>query len=281
VIALIAVAIREAVDTKIRSDRDVEGLLSVPVLASIGTIPRGARVVSYGRRDAVFADAFALLATQISPEALPRERGHVLAVTSALPNEGKTTTSINLAIALARRGQRVILADFDFRKATLAGVFDVPATASGVLEVLDGIHGVDDALWTVSLEGEGPVLSHNGDHPSTGRGKLQLLPAGVSTGPRHTSAPSDLAWLVTQLRARADVIVLDTPAALLTVEMSEVARLTDQVLVVVRQGHVTHRSLRLLHRQSRGWEASIAGAVLTDATTEASGYGYGYAYGWS
>ena len=71
-------------------------------------------------------------------------------------------------------------------------------------------------------------------------------------------------------------MILDTPPALLTVEMTELARLIDTVVVVVRQGRVTHRSLRTLQRAARNWPAGIAGAVITDARGLGSDYGTYY-----
>jgi Mrp family chromosome partitioning ATPase len=88
--------------------------------------------------------------------------------------------------------------------------------------------------------------------------------------------PSRLGPVIRQLQARADLIILDTPPALLTVEMTELAQLIDLVLVVVRQGRVPQRSLRLLARQARTWPAELAGAVLTDVRkTRAYGNYYG------
>ena len=67
-----------------------------------------------------------------------------------------------------------------------------------------------------------------------------------------------------QLRHEADLVIIDTPPALLTVEMTELARLIDGVLVVVRQGRVSRRTLRSLQQHTRTWRAELIGAVLTD-----------------
>ena len=68
--------------------------------------------------------------------------------------------------------------------------------------------------------------------------------------------------------ADADILMLDTPPALVTVEMAELSRRVDAVILVVRQGRVSRRSLRALARQTKGWKAQITGAVLTDAPQE-------------
>jgi Mrp family chromosome partitioning ATPase len=274
VIALLVVAVREAIDTTVRSESDVEDLLAVPVLATVPSLPRRARIVTYGRYEAVFADTYALLAANLAQGQAETKR-QVLAVTSAVSREGKTTTAANLAVSLARRGMNVILCDFDFRKPALDDVFHIPKGAPGVLQVLAGSATLQSALWSVSLNGPQPRLSPNGVGPladatrsgngeSAPAGSLRLLSSGGAVRASIAHGPR-LAPLLKQLRSQADFVILDTPPALLTVEMAELSQLIDDVLVVVRQGRVTQRSLRSLSRQARTWPAEVAGAVLTDA----------------
>jgi non-specific protein-tyrosine kinase len=80
--------------------------------------------------------------------------------------------------------------------------------------------------------------------------------------------------LLEELGSGADVVILDTPPALATVEMAELSASVDAVLVVVRHGRVTRRSLVALNRQSEGWRADIIGAVLTDSPSEEDEYYY-------
>ena len=75
---------------------------------------------------------------------------------------------------------------------------------------------------------------------------------------------SRLAWLVRELAGRSDLVILDTPPALLTVEVAEVAKMIDMLLVVVRQGRVSQRNLSALSRQARAWHTKLVGAVMTD-----------------
>jgi polysaccharide biosynthesis transport protein len=290
VIALLFVAIREAVDTTIRAESDVEELLSAPVLATVRTLPRRTRIVTYGRHEATFGDTYALLAAQLSPAEKGKQHD-VLAVTSALPGEGKTSTAANLAVAAARRGLNVILVDFDFRKFSMTQLFEIPVRTPGAAQVLEGELTLQDAMWNVSLDGPAPVVSQTGrvgilrapiDPPITTNGRtdrtegtLRLLPSGPTSDTGPVQRPH-LRQLLRELRAEADLVILDTPPALLTVEMTELAQLIDTVIVVVRQGRVTHRSLRTLQRAARNWPAGIAGAVITDARGLGSEYGTYY-----
>jgi tyrosine-protein kinase len=279
-IALLLVAAREAIDTTVRSESDVEDILGTPVLATVRSLPRRTRMVTYGRHEAAFGDTYALLAATVA-QAAEQGKPRVLAVTSAVSSEGKTTTAANLAVALARRGNLVILADFDFRKPALAGVFALPHNAQGTLQILAGTTTTAEVVWQVQLEGRRPEatpltqITQNGPGPERGAaatdgvgGKLWLLPAGGSVRSQSDLKTARLPPLLADLRMRADFVVIDTPPALLTVEMAELAGLIDSVLVVVRQGRVTHRTLRSLNRQARTWSADLAGAVVTDAAGE-------------
>lgn len=279
VIALLLVAAREAIDTTVRSEGDVEEILGAPVLASVRKLPRRARLVTYGRHETLFGDTYALLAATVAQGA---ETPRVIAVTSAVSSEGKTTTAANLAVALARRGERVIIADFDFRKASLGDVFDIPSHAPGTLQVLAGHLPTPRAVWDVMLDGPrpdaAPIATTNGTTPRSTRssvhgGRLWVLPAGGTQRAQASVNSQRLVRLLDELRQHADFVVLDTPPALLTAEMADLAQQIDSALVVVRNGRVTHRSLRSLMRQARRWGTSVDGAVMTDVGGEEH-YGY-------
>lgn len=284
VIALLLVAAREAIDTTVRTESDVEDILGAPVLASVRPLPRRTRMVTYGRHETTFGDTYALLAATLA-QGGNGDGARVLAVTSAVSSEGKTTTAANLGVALARRGNRVVVADFDFRKPALSGLFDLPKDAPGALQVLSGELTTADVSWQVVLDGRRPVATppaevrQNGAGPQPDSsangagGKLLIVPTGGSLRSQSDLKTTNLPGLVQELRSGADFVVLDTPPALLTVEMSELAGLIDSVLVVVRHGRVTHRSLRSLNRQAQRWPAELAGVVVTDAATE-SQYAY-------
>jgi Mrp family chromosome partitioning ATPase len=284
VIALLVVAVREAIDTTVRSESDVEDLLSVPVLATVRSLPRRTRIVTYGRHEAAYADTYALLAANVARGRV-KSTGEVLAVTSAVSREGKTTTAANLAVSLARRGMNVILCDFDFRKPALGDLFHIPAESPGALQVLEGSATLEDSLWSVTLSGPRPRISQNGAvrlheaAPSTNgesatAGSLSVLASGGTVGGWITHG-EQLPQLLKDLRKQADFAIVDTPPALLTVEMAELSQLIDDVLVVVRQGRVTERNLRSLNRQVQTWSAEVAGVVLTDAPATVEQYAYG------
>jgi tyrosine-protein kinase len=281
VVALLLAGAREALNTRVRSEADVEQLLDSPVLASIQTLPKRTRLVTLGGRHTTQpSDTYALLAAN-----LMHIRGDspstTLAVTSALKGEGKTTTAANLAIAFARRGAKVILVDFDVRKPSLAVLFGLPPGSPGILQMVKGDVGPPETLWPVPLNGSRPAGDRDANGrpamlavaPAEGEGSLHVVPAGGSVKAGALSQSPRVAEVLDRLKEQADILILDTPPALLTAEMAELSPNVDMVLVVARQGHVTRRGLQTLSKRAQAWQTEVVGAVVTGTPAEErSGY---------
>jgi polysaccharide biosynthesis transport protein len=285
VVALLVAGLREAFNTRIRSEADVEDSLRRPVLATIESLPKRAGLVTIGRHESRYGDTYALLAANVMQMRGKSKVPTVLAVTSAIAGEGKTTTASNLAVAMAQRGQRVVLADFDLRKPSVGRMFRIPAGSPGVVQLVDGASDLDNTLWTVPLNGASPQDFHpkpllgNGfpvaGAGENGNGSLRVVASGGNERGARVARSPQLPQLLEILGQNADVVILDTPPALATVEMAELSRtVVDAVLVVVRHGRVTRRSLVSLQRQAEGWQSEILGAVLVDAPPEEDDYYY-------
>ena len=282
VVALLIAGAREALNTRVRSEGDVEDMLGKPVLATIQTLPRRVGLVTVGRHETRYGDTYGLLAANLM-QIRGEKTGRVLAVTSAIAGEGKTTTATNLGVALALRGHNVVLADFDTRKPSLGTFFRIPEQSPGVLQLVDGDAKLDEAVWAVPLNGAAPsgraqppgTWSTNGpgrapDEP----GWLRVVPSGGHERGARAARSVRIPTLLESLGEGADLVIVDTPPALATVEMAELAPYVDFVLVVVRHGRVTRRSLQTLSRQAEGWRAELVGAVITDSPPESDDYYY-------
>ena len=179
-------------------------------------------------------------------------RNQLLLVTSPRLGDGKTTTSSNLALTLAREFQhRVILVEADLRRPTLAQRFGLSAQR-GLVDVLLGAIPLDEAII--------PIPGHH----------LSLLPAGEE-GTRSTEllASSMMQRAMDDLRSRFDRIIVDTPPVGLA-DTHILARIADGVIVVVRAGvtprPALERALAAIDRER------LIGLVLNDVDDPATDY---------
>lgn len=199
------------------------------------------------------AEQYRLLQTRLETGDAAR-RTQVLLVTSPSLGDGKTTTSANLALTMAREFQhQVVLVEADLRRPSLAAQFGLRAE-SGLVDVLLGGVALEDAL--VRVPGQ----------------QLTLLPAGAEAA-RSTElvASSMMPRVLDMLRARFDRIVIDTtPMALADTHV--LARLADGVLVVVRSGvtprPALERALASIERER------LLGIVLNEVDDTPGVYSY-------
>jgi Mrp family chromosome partitioning ATPase len=282
-ISLLVVAAREAIDTRVRSEGEVEDLLNVPVIGTIEALPRRVRLVAVGRRHQRFGDMYALLAASLVR--VKDSRLTVIAVTSATAEEGKTTTASNLAAALARRNADVVLLDLDSRKPSLAKLFKIPPSAPGIDEVIERKVTPEHAMWTVSLNGRSSsalptpaeslveVDGAETDGDERDVGSLRVLPMRVSRDGAAQRSPG-LRPILAALRKKSNFVVIDTPPALSVPDVTELAQLVDMVLIVVRHGRVSRRSLNALTRLHRNWPEVQVAAVLVGTPRHEDAYAY-------
>lgn len=272
-VGLITVGIREAIDTRVRSETEVEELLEAPVVGTVERLPGKSKLVVLGRHGARFSDVYGLLAATVVQRA--GEGGSVIAITSATAQEGKTTTAANLGAALAKRNSNVVLVDLDSRNPALATAFGLPPSPVGTAEVLARRVDAREVMREISLNGRATrsatrrpnAPSENTSSvltSSNGSGSLRLLPASRAWDDGVVPYRASLRDLVNDLREQADFVIIDTSPALSTADASEIAKVADMVLVVVRQGRVSRRILTELSRLIRTWPPVSVNAVLVD-----------------
>jgi capsular exopolysaccharide synthesis family protein len=173
-------------------------------------------------------------------------------VTSGVEREGKTTTAVNLAAALAMSGKQVVLVGADLRRPHLHDVFDGD-NSIGLTSVLANGIDVDVALQSPKIDG------------------LRLLAAGpLAADPGALLESSDLASVLDQLRELADFVVLDSAPLLTVADTVPLMELADMTLLVVDARRSTHRrvsSAVAAMAQARG---KLVAAVLTKANSRAT-----------
>lgn len=257
--------LRDYLDDSLRTKDDLEKATGLTVLASIpevATWKKGDRpkVVSLDEPTSQAAEAYRSLRTSIQFLSLDRPM-ELVQVTSAGPGDGKSTTVANLAVALARAGQRVIVIDCDLRRPRIHQFFGLP-NAVGLTSALVGEVSLADAVQQVP-----------------GENRITLLASGpLPPNPSELLSSRRAASLFQNVREVADVVLVDSPPVLPVTDAVVLASHMDAVLLVGTASGATKRAAHRAAESLRLVGAPAVGAVLNGASVE-EGYGYGYGYG--
>ncbi len=255
--ALGVVFTREAVRPGLSGGEEVELRLGLPFLGSVPDLASVAARRDRGRSapdhlvvepSSAFAEAVRSLRTSL---ALPRPaaagRGRVLALTSALPGEGKTVTAICLARSASRGGARVVLVDCDLRRGAVGRLLGL-GTATGLAEVLSGRASLEEAMLRDEASG------------------ASILPLATTVAPSALEAGLETAamdGLLQVLSGRFDLVLLDTAPVLAVAETRVLTAKADAVVVLARWRHTPRKALEAALRLLGSIDAPVAGVALT------------------
>jgi capsular exopolysaccharide synthesis family protein len=260
VFGLVLAFLREALDTRVRSTDEVAERLGVPLLARVPEPPRRLRhenrLAMINDPDGPDAAAFRILRANVDFARMDTD-ARTLLVTSAVAGEGKSTTAANLAVALARAGQRVALVDLDLRRPVIHKFFDLDGP--GVAQVAIGRASLEEALAPIPLVWAAGS-AWNGNRSGI---LLEVLPVGPM--PPHVDdvlANRVVAGVLENLRDRADIVLVDS-TPLLEGEAMTVTAAVDAVVVVIRMDIVRRPMLRELRRVLDAVPARKIGFVAT------------------
>jgi len=259
-------ALRTRLDTRIRSPRDAEQVTAAPPIGAIAydTKAKERPLIVHADPLSPRAESFRTLRTNLQFLDMGGRASFV--VTSSIPSEGKSTTTINLAIALADAGKRVALLDTDLRKPKVAEYLSIEGGA-GLTDVLIGRAKVNEVML-----------------PWGGR-SLYVLPAGkIPPNPSELLGSSQMGTLLNMLEKDFDVVLCDAPPLLPVTDAAILARVTSGALMVVAAGKTTKHQLTGATEALNAVGAKLAGFVMSMVPTRGpdsyySAYGYGYGYG--
>jgi capsular exopolysaccharide synthesis family protein len=264
-LATVLVFLRRAFDSGLTTGRDVETQLGQPYLAGVSdlgsTLDKSTKTtpVAYvvDKPLSVFSEGFRNLRASLIYSRLGEEV-KVIAVTSSLPGEGKTTTSMCLARTMAMSGQSVVLLDCDLRRRSINRMIGKEVTA-GLLEVLAGSATLDEVLVADDVT------------------NVKFLPLAESTyTPRDVFGSPLMDDLLATLRSRFDVIILDTAPVLPVVDTRILCRKADVVAMLVRWRKTPRKAVQNSLGLLTDVGAQVSGVVLTQINVkEQSKYGYG------
>jgi polysaccharide biosynthesis transport protein len=268
----------EGIDNTVRTPEQAQVISALP---SLGMIPLGSKsnleanarlrltvassreaveLVTQARPQSQMAESYRALRTSLlltSLGAPPK----VILVTSALPQEGKTTTSINTAIVLAQKGTRVLLIDADLRRPSIHKTLGM-GPKTGLSNVLTGSATLQQAVVRSTIV---PTLF--------------VLPAGTPPpNPAELLASSNMKDILAELREQYDHIIVDTPPTLSVTDAVVMSTRADAVVLVIRSGQTTKQALRRSRDILMQVNARVAGVLLNAVDLNSPDYYYYYEY---
>jgi capsular exopolysaccharide synthesis family protein len=259
--------LRDWTNHRITSADEVTGILGLEILA-VTSHMTGSRLGSVERARTVqlkpsseIAEGFRSLRTAIYFRA--GESAKTIAITSANPGEGKSTTASNLAIAMAQTGQKILLLEADCRRPSQHHIFGISKPRVGLSSVLCGQATLEQAFHGTSVAG------------------LTLLPCGpIPKDPAEQLNSQAFKDTLKELENRFDRIVIDTTPVVSVTDAIIVAAQANITVLVVRAQRSTRRAILHARDLLSSMGANILGVVVNDAPVRSTSYGYGYRYGY-
>lgn len=211
-------------------------------------------------------ESYKSIRTNISFALSPYER-KIFAVSSANPGEGKSTTSANIAIALAQGGNKVLLIDADLRKSVQHKIFGLK-NKKGLSTAISRMHGIDECISRDVME------------------NLDVMTAGpIPPNPSELLASASMDALLEKLSAQYNYIIIDTPPVNVVTDSMELAKNISGIIIVVRYAVSTTDEVETAMKKVEFSQMDMLGFILNDIKTRHAGkyyskykYGKGYYY---
>ncbi|WP_431235209.1 polysaccharide biosynthesis tyrosine autokinase [Mycolicibacterium psychrotolerans] len=254
--------LRDMLDNTVKSRETLEEITGVGI---VGAIPldkarRNQPVIPFDSETSAIAEAFRKLRTNLqflSVDNPPR----VIIVTSSVPNEGKSTTAINLALALAEAEHNVVLVDGDMRRPSLDRYLHLVGQV-GFSTVLSGGASLSEVLQQTQYP------------------HLTVLTSGaIPPNPSELLGSMAAKSVLTELRQKFDYVIVDSAPLLAVTDGALLAANADGALIMTRFGQTKRDQVVHAARNLADVGASLLGAVLTLMPTRGGGsYSYSYSY---
>jgi len=299
VLGMVLAFVAENLDTSMGTIEDVENSLKLPVLGVVPSIIYGEhrrpsffsrfkkekkdeakiryiRLISHYRPTDPTAESFRSIKTNI----MVSQSRKVILITSAGPQEGKTTILINLGIVFAQEGLKTVLVSSDLRRPAIAESFGLDRKP-GLSDLVRGIVRLEDAIKsTVDMMLGDVDIENITSHP--GLDYIKIIPAGSSSlNPTEILHSKEVDAILSRLKKEFDVVLLDAPPVLPVADVSVLAPRVDGVVLCYEIGRTSRHALIRAKIQLEAVGAKILGVVLnhTKPQTEAlEVYPYYYKY---
>lgn len=186
----------------------------------------------------------------------------VITLTSAQPGEGKSTTSVNLAISFARAGFRTLLIDADTRNSVMSGTFKSNERYQGLTSFLSGNAELSDVICDTSID------------------NLMIIPAGqVPPNPTSLIQNDNFKAMIETVRGLYDYVIIDTPPLGFVIDAAILAHHSDASLLVLKAGADKRRTVTKLKEQLEQSDSVFLGVILNKYDIHLDKYGSYGSYG--
>jgi succinoglycan biosynthesis transport protein ExoP len=250
----------ETMDQAVRKPADVETKLGLPVLGSVPLLEKGVQPMeALADLRSPFSEAYHSIRSNLAfstKDGAPK----VLSVTSARPEEGKSTTAFALAQGFARAGMRVLLVDLDLRNPSQHKIIGADNRV-GASNLLTGAVRVQGAVQPTDWPNLFLIPS----------GPLPPSPAELLIGPR-------LVAFTKEATEHFDIVILDGPPVMGLADAPLIASVATGAVLTIEAGRTSRAQARAAIKRLRVGDARLFGAILTKFDSRKTAYGYGYAY---
>lgn len=257
----------EYLDNTIKTPKDVERVLNLPVLGTIpdiGLKEEDKIAIVKKNPKSPIAEAFRTLRTNIQFTSVDKEI-KVLAVTSATPGEGKSILASNLAISLSQEEKKILFIDCDLRKPKGYEMFNIPNTV-GLTSLLMGKSSLADTVYS---SGE--------------LGVLDVITSGpIPPNPSELLSSDSMREFLEGIKEKYDMIILDTPPLGPVTDAAIISTIADGMLLVIETGKAAEGQVEYARESLDKVNANVIGAVLNKMPIRKGRYGgYGYIQAYS
>lgn len=185
-----------------------------------------------------------------------------IVLSSVQPNEGKSTTSVNLAISFARAGYRTLLIDADTRNSVMIGTFKATERVYGLTAYLSGNRELNQVICTTNIE------------------YLEMIPSGkVPPNPTTLLQNANFNFLMDRAREVYDYVIVDSPPIGLVIDAALIAKKCDAAILVTEAGTIKRKFVKKAKVQLEQSGSQFLGVILNKVDLKAETYGAYGGYG--
>lgn len=257
---LIFVAI-ELLNNKVQSKEDIERITNIPFIGAIGHNVSHDPLIVYNKPRSAITESFRAIRSNLNYFA-HNKTNQVFMITSSIPGEGKSFTSLNIAAVFALAGKKTLVLGADLRRPKLAEELGLANTV-GLSQYLSGMAKLDEIVQTSAVP------------------NLSLIAGGpMPPNPSELLLNTEMEDLMTRLKELFDYVIIDTPPLSFVADAFVLAKYADHTIYVIRQNFTPTGALSMIEEHYQTGKLTNISILFNDLQKTGFGYGYGNAYGY-